>query len=357
MIANNGNKTNNGTKPEKTQFQTVNTTINDEINSTTTQPSNIYITTFNENKPEKTDPELNKLDSQELTLFRPIELFAASLGAIIIPCLVAWAGWHISNSQFNTQQTDNKHTILKEYIEGISTLSLDKDLTENEKEVKLRNDKIKETFEETLKTKPKSTKEQLEVFQSIKTAKDLSDTVEDARTIAKGQTRTALRRLDGEFKGHIIRFLHESKLIKEKSVIILSGADITDVKLRDAPLEDIQLEGSYMTKADFSNAGLQRANLQGAYLDGANFQGANLQDADLRGANLQDADFRGANLQDADFRGANFQSVNFQGANLQGANIQDVNNWQHACYDEELNEYLGLTKQDRDRNCKDKEPF
>ncbi|MBE8965701.1 pentapeptide repeat-containing protein [Nostocales cyanobacterium LEGE 12452] len=404
MSANNGNTTTNGTKP---QTQIPNAKSDANIPQTT-QPDNQKPTESGKTNSKNTNSELNPLDLKELELFRPIELFGVLLGAIIVPGLVGWATLYISKSQFDTQQTDNQHTILKEYIDSISSLSLEKDLTENETETKQRDEKIQKDIKETLKTKPKSTKEQLEVFQSIKTAKDLSDTAEDARTMAIGQTQTALRRLNGEYKGHLIRFLHESNLIQGQilfegvknkdgaieckpitiKVIKLSGANINDIKLKDASLPLIELEGAYLNKADLSNAGLEGANLKNAKLQNSNLKLAKLQPAkrenldlrpfddkgmkcvnadklkdleqkptDLQDANLQDANLQDANLEGANLEGANLEGANLQGANLQGANIQGAKNWQQACYDEKLNEYLGLTKQDRDRNCKDKKPL
>nr|WP_322663198.1 pentapeptide repeat-containing protein [Dendronalium sp. ChiSLP03b]MDZ8207523.1 pentapeptide repeat-containing protein [Dendronalium sp. ChiSLP03b] len=380
MSVNNGNTTSNGTKAQATQSQTLNTKI-DGNTAEKTQLNNLEPTNDTPN-PKNKDPELNSLESKELKWFRPIELGAASLGAIIIPILVAWAGWRISDSQFKTQQTDNQHTILKEYIDSISSLSLEKDLTENETEAEKRNEKIQENIKETFKSKPKSTKEQLEVFQSIKTAKDLSDTAEDARTMAIGQTQTALRRLDSEYKGYLIRFLHESNLIKSKikvyvkdkvkyrvvkkpATITLKGANINGVKLKDASLPLIELEGTYLNKADLSNAGLQGANLKSAKLQNANLKSAKLQPAKLSlfkitpertittniATNLQ-----GASLEGADLQGANFQGVK----NLTPKQITSAKNWQQACYDKEFNKQLDdwesennlrSTTQNREKSC------
>ncbi len=405
MSANNGNTTSNGIKPQTTQPQIPNAKSDANI-PLITQSDNQKPTQSDKTNSKKTDSELNSLELKELELFRPIELVGVLLGAILVPFLVGWATLYISKSQFDTQQTDNQHTILKEYIDSISSLSLEKDLTENETEAKQRNEKVQKDIKETLKTKPKSTKEQLEVFQSIKTAKDLSDTAEDARTMAIGQTQTALRRLNGEYKGHLIRFVHESNLIQGQilfegvknkdgeivknkdgaikckpitiKVINLSGANINDVKLKDASLPLIELEGAYLNKADLSNAGLEGANLKNAKLQNANLKFAKLQPAKRKNLDLRPFDDKGmkcvnadklkdleqkpTNLQDADLRGANLQDANLQdadlrGANLQDANLQDAKNWQQACYDEKLNKYLGLTKQDRDRNCKGKEPY
>jgi uncharacterized protein YjbI with pentapeptide repeats len=268
---------------------------------------------------------------------QPIEL----LGSVLIPIAVASVGWF----QFTIQETQGKHTILKEYIDGISSLNIDKDLTQDEQETKMRNDKIEDTLNKTLKAEPILIKEKLEVLQSIKNAKDLSDTAEDARTMAKGQTLTALRRLDGEFKGYLIRFLHESNLIKDKinvkdknkfvlkSVIPLNGANINEVILKDAWLPEIQLQGAYLKKANFFNTNLTEADLTEADLTEADLTEADLTEADLTEANLQKA-----NLTEADLKQANLRKVK----NLTPEQVKVAKNWEKANYDPELRQKLGL---------------
>lgn len=116
--------------------------------------------------------------------------------------------------------------------------------------------------------------------------------------------------------------------------IQLSGADLTGLILKDAPLENINLEGAYLSlntcklnlsgnflednflhkpahwatqdgcKADLSGSGLQNARLFRSILSGANLSSAKLDFADLR---------------QADLRGANLSGVSWQGAQLAGA--------------------------------------
>jgi hypothetical protein len=96
------------------------------------------------------------------------------------------------------------------------------------------------------------------------------------RTVAWARTKTVLRRLDGDRKGAVLRFLREADLIKKGRPVIrsLSGADLREANLEGSVLEDTALDGVVLRKAV-----LRRANLTGA----------DLKDADLTGANLSGA--------------------------------------------------------------------
>jgi uncharacterized protein YjbI with pentapeptide repeats/pSer/pThr/pTyr-binding forkhead associated (FHA) protein len=123
--------------------------------------------------------------------------------------------------------------------------------------------------------------------------------------------------------------------------IQLSGADITGVVLKNAPLESINLEGAYLSLqscsqdssgnlgenvsrkwdswfsknrcgADFRNAGLQRARLFRAVFRGANLSNAKLDYADLREADLRDANLLGVHWPGAILKGACFSKENWQ---------------------------------------------
>lgn len=307
----------------------------------------------------------NNGNAEQTDLFRRLEVLA---GLILIPVATIVIGW----IQFNTQQTQEKHTILKEYIDNISSLNLEKDLTQDDEEEANKTKKIKDTIEQIVASQPTDIKQRLEVIQSMKNAKDLSETANDARTMAMGQTKTTLRRLDGEYKGYVIRFLHESNLIKDKikveeqnkennfveqPVIPLSGANIDEVILKDAWLPNIQLEGAYIRKADFSNANLQGANLQGANLQGANLQNVKLTTLikfkTISGKPVP-VEFISTNLQGTDFRGAK---------NLKAEQVVSAKNWEQACYDSGfIDKNLkvlqrtkpGLTRQALESNCNNK---
>ena len=84
-------------------------------------------------------------------------------------------------------------------------------------------------------------------------------------TIARVRTLTLLPRLDGDRKGSVLQFLHDSGLIE-------IGRKIAD-----------------LNGADLSSAHLNGALLYGADLSGANLSGANLRGAILTRADLTDA--------------------------------------------------------------------
>jgi hypothetical protein len=111
------------------------------------------------------------------------------------------------------------------------------------------------------------------------------------RTVAWARTKTGLRRLDGEGKGRVLRFLHEAGLIQKGRPRIrsLAKADLVKASLRGSSLKGVDLRGVHLRQAD----------LNGADLSGADLSGADLSDADLANANLS-----GANLKDADLSGA-----------------------------------------------------
>ncbi len=79
----------------------------------------------------------------------------------------------------------------------------------------------------------------------------------------------------------------------------LSGARITNAKLRQA-----NLFGSKLTGADLAYTDLVKANLSYADLNGANLKGTNLTGADLAYANLSGADLSFADLSQAVLGGA-----------------------------------------------------
>jgi hypothetical protein len=112
---------------------------------------------------------------------------------------------------------------------------------------------------------------------------DIDKLKEDAvRTAAWARTKTVLRRLDGNRKGAVLRFLREADLIKKGRPVIrsLSGADLREANLQGSVLEDTALEGVV----------LKGAVLRGAILRGSDLRKTDLTDADLKVADLTNAD-------------------------------------------------------------------
>ena len=159
-----------------------------------------------------------------------------------------------------------------------------------------------------------------------------------ARQVARGQTLTALRRIDGGRKGTLIGFLSDSDLIAVVDLYEadLSGANLNLVNLSGANLTRADLSGADLTRADLSEADLSRADLSEAKLtkadlSGANLSGTKLARADLSGAsllgskllrsNLTSAKLTSANLTTADLSGANLSGADLSGAKLHGSNL------------------------------------
>ena len=150
------------------------------------------------------------------------------------------------------------------------------------------------------------------------------------RAVARTVTLTTLRRLDGERKGELVRFLYEVELLYEHvgqaPMVDLWDANLTGADLKGASLIRADLSDATLVAATLTRADLNAANLGGADFMGANLQTANLVDADLTGANLQtaklaDADLTGANLQAANLKGAVLIDADLTGADLTGADL------------------------------------
>jgi uncharacterized protein YjbI with pentapeptide repeats len=172
------------------------------------------------------------------------------------------------------------------------------------------------------------------------------------RAVARTVTLTALRRLDGERKGEIVRFLFEARLLSSKdeypdwttrnpsnavSKVSLEGADLSGANLAHTDLHGAILRNTDLTGANLFNASVVTADLENAILTGANLEhlGASesyLANADLRhahlavaglnGANLLDADIRGADLRHAELHDADLGRVDLRGADLEGVDLR-----------------------------------
>lgn len=103
---------------------------------------------------------------------------------------------------------------------------------------------------------------------------------DEVRKIARVRTLTVLRRIDGERKASVLRFLYESDLINKDKPIM---------HLEDAGLSEAELIVANLSGADLSKANLSEAKLIGATLRGAILRDTTLLDADLSGADLSGA--------------------------------------------------------------------
>ena len=147
----------------------------------------------------------------------------------------------------------------------------------------------------------------------------------DLRAVARTVTLTTLRRLNGERKGLLVRFLVEARLVSSSDPKVnLQGANLRSASLKGALLA---VRSSDANETDFSEADLQGVDLRRADLRGAKLPGTLLVGADLRGADLRRADFEaafGAGLPPADLSRAQLAGADLAGAELQGADLEDA---------------------------------
>jgi uncharacterized protein YjbI with pentapeptide repeats len=211
--------------------------------------------------------------------------------AILIGVTFAWSAEQTSRDNRRTEET-RQDTTLQTYLDQMSGLMLNKEL---------------------LASRPDS----------------------PVRAVARTVTLGTLRRLDGDRKGEVVRFLVEAHLLDLKHPRLrLDGADLSGVVLIGAHLEDVTLEGLTLNHADLRFAKLDRSNLEGANLENANLEGAGLYKANLflahlARANLDHAYLAGAKLSMADFSdailvGASFESSDLQDARLDGADLTNA---------------------------------
>jgi Pentapeptide repeats (8 copies) len=188
---------------------------------------------------------------------------------------------------------------------------------------------------------------------------------EIAMDVIRARTLSILRRLDGDRKGSVIRFLFDSDLII-RFHLNLAGADLCRANLRGANLRKARLASINLLKADLRGANLEGIDLAEANLVEANFssdiqsadpwgetlqiqphtnlRGSNLISANLRGANLSHVDLNGADLLAADLRNANLRNTNFAGVqNLTKNQVKEAANWWLAHYDADMCHDLGIT--------------
>src|SRR2546421_1487436 len=253
------------------------------------------------------------------------------LQLLIIPLVLAVGGYLFSASvskneqksaqlrdqtERNIAEDNQREAALQEYIDRMSELLLEKHLRESEEDAEVRN-------------------------------------------IGRVRTLTVLRRLDGERRGSVLKFLQESGLInKDRCIINLIGADLrgTDLvwsQLSRAKLNGVNLRDAKLNRTDLQDTDLQSTNLEGAQLFGANLSGADLRKvtlghANLYAANLSGADLSGASLSavfhfgaslfipqwsvdlslaklsGASLRGTNLRQANLYAANLSGADLSDA---------------------------------
>jgi hypothetical protein len=216
---------------------------------------------------------------------------------------------------------------------------------------------------------------ELLIDQGLHGLKPGSSKHEIAMDVIRARTLSALRRLDGDRKGSVIRFLFDSDLITRFS-LNLTGADLCRANLRGATLRKAKLSNVNLMGADLRGANLEEIDLAEVNLAYAimgsdtqvklfgealqfqphtNLRGANLTFTNLQSADLSDADLMGADLLGADLRNTNLRNVNLAGVqNLTPEQVKKALNWSLAHYDADLCNALKIsTVQEPSKNFAD----
>ncbi len=116
-----------------------------------------------------------------------------------------------------------------------------------------------------------------------------SQTDDEVRIVARSQTLTVLRSLDGNRKRSLLQFLHESGLIandESNGIVNLERAALHGINLQNADLAGANLNRTSLRNANMRNADLQKTSLCLAKLRDADLSNANLCEADLSNALL-----------------------------------------------------------------------
>jgi len=143
------------------------------------------------------------------------------------------------------------------------------------------------------------------------------------KSVAENVTSAALRRLDGEQKRQVVRFLYVARLVNRPDPQVPSDPNplvsLLEADLKDADLSYADLRVADLAGADLRGADLRHAKLSTVILTSAKLGHADLRDADLAGALLVSAD-----LSYADLRGADLNHVDLTGAKLGHADLRDA---------------------------------
>jgi uncharacterized protein YjbI with pentapeptide repeats len=153
-----------------------------------------------------------------------------------------------------------------------------------------------------------------------------SEEGDEVNTLARSRTLTLLSRPDGDRKARVVQFLYEAHLIaKDRPVLELRGADLSEVSLNNADLRSADLSGANLSDANLTNADLSDAVLSDANLSRADLSDANLSNADVRSANLKNAVLSDANLFRADLsEDSTLNDADLSNADLSVADLSDA---------------------------------
>ena len=194
---------------------------------------------------------------------------------------------------------------------------------------------------------------------------------DEVRVIARTETLSAMRQLDGKRNGFLVQFLQDAHLIGSHSgnIVSFAGADLNSIdlsgtNLSGTNLSSADLSGANLSGANLSSATLTKADLSSAILSSATLLGATLIDAALSSATLTyttladaiftDANFTAATLTDVTLTGANFTAANFTTATLTGSDLTAANFTAADLYSTNLtNDQITQQQLDQVENCLD----
>lgn len=188
---------------------------------------------------------------REKTLWDWIEL-------AIMPIVIAWLAYRLTNEQKTKEiaiaQLHKREEALQKYFDQMTNLLVEQDLSTEEK--------------------PST------IFE-----------------LAKARTITTLDMLDGRQKGHLIRFLSESRHIANKEPVInLRRANLGEMILEPGNYDEINLSGTNLDKVEICWCSLGNSNLSGCSIELADLEETNLFETDLNYVIFYKSDLYNANL-------------------------------------------------------------
>lgn len=165
----------------------------------------------------------------------------------------------------------------------------------------------------------------------------------ESRIVAQARTLTALRELDGERQGQLIKFLHKAKLLQAKKPVLdlrqtnlreanLSGSNLSEIDLAGVDLVGINLSDLNLPDTDsilsaerkMGNKEPSRVMIFRSYENLARLEKTNLDGANLSGTDLRAANLRRVNLSRTDLSKADLSMADLRDTNLSFANLKDA---------------------------------
>jgi len=250
----------------------------------------IFLLTYLKQKIDFSNPYLGFGEFSKNEFYRPSKTLWDWLELLIVPITLVLGGYFLNrfdkkherrivderiSSEQDIAEARNQEIALREYIDRISELLIDKNLQNTNAKSAIAN-------------------------------------------VATIRTLNILRRLSSDRNRLVIYFLYDSGLLK------LSGYLDPIISLKEADQINLNLYAANLPGINLKSAKLKNANLQFTILTDSLLNGA-----DLRETNLQLTNFTNAQLELVDFRDANLNltvlyDTNLKGSNFNGADLRDT---------------------------------